>query len=99
VTHIVAAAEPALRRLGRRDGEIEATWTNLLGSWWKPAGALAAAASALLFMFGPPPDRGSGDGGLPLSVVAAQGDPVALWEGVGIEADPVLAVMILQYVE
>jgi hypothetical protein len=96
VARIVATADPALWSLRRRATETQVTWPTMLGSWWKPAAALAAAASGLLFLFGPSPERRPSGAGLPLSVVAAQGDPVALWEGLGIEADPVLAVLILQ---
>lgn len=93
---IVAAAEPALRRLGERGSDVELTWPAMLGRWWKPAVAMAAAAVALLLVLHPRnATREAGDG-LPLSVVAAEGEPVALWEGLGIEADPVLALIALQ---
>lgn len=93
---IVAAAEPALRRLGRRGSAMEVTWPAMLGPWWKPAVALAAAAAALLFVLHPRDAIREGGDGLPLSVVAWEGEPFALWEGFGIDADPVLALIALQ---
>jgi len=94
---IVAAAEPTLRRLGERGSEIEVTWSAMLGSWWKPAAAMATAAAALLVMFDLPGIlRDTGHGELPLSVVAADGEAFALWQGLGIDADPVLALIALQ---
>jgi hypothetical protein len=96
VERIVAAAEPRLRRLAR-GSEIEATWSAGLGSWWKPAAAIAAAAAVLLFALAPAATvQESGEGWLPLSVVAADGEPFALWVGLGIESDPVLALIALQ---
>lgn len=97
---IVAAAEPSLWRLRERRPAVAATWSMRLGSWWKGAAVMAvgaAAAAAVLVSIGPfgsapPTDPGS----VPLSVIAAQGDPVALWEAVGIKADPVLARIAIQ---
>jgi len=96
VARIIAAAEPTLRRLGKRRSEIAASWPTMLGSWWKSAAALATAAAALLFMLKPETIREPAQGWLPLSVVAAEGEPFALWEGLGISADPVLALIALQ---
>jgi hypothetical protein len=92
---ILAAAEPALLRLG--ESERDAAWPTVLGHWWKPAAALAAAAAALLFLLGRPETlRDSDRDRFPLSVVAAEGEPFALWDGVGIDADPVLALVASQ---
>ncbi len=93
---IVSAAEPMLGMRGKRGSEIGVAWSTI-GSWWKPAAALATAAAASLFMLYPPKTlRDSGHGWLPLSVMAAEGEPFALWEGLGIDADPVLALIALQ---
>ncbi|MGH7576751.1 MAG: hypothetical protein ACREM1_16710, partial [Longimicrobiales bacterium] len=97
---ILAAAEPSLWRLSERRPAVDATWSMQMGSWWKPAAVMAAAAGAavavlvLIDPFGSAlaADRGS----VSLSVVAAEGDPVALWEALGIEADPVLARIAIQ---
>jgi hypothetical protein len=80
---ITALAEPALRRLA-------GPWSSLLGVWWKPAAALVAAAALALALS---PD--GQDASLPLSVIARDGGPLVLWERVGIEADPVLALIAL----
>jgi len=87
---LASAALPASRR-------PRTTWPSVLGSWWRPAAGLAAAAAALLLLMGPQaPPSGSGDGALPLSLVAAGGEPAALLEGLGIPADPVLALIAVQ---
>ena len=93
---IVAAAEPALHRLGDRAPAVEVSVSDLLGSWWKPVAAFVAAAAVLLLVLDPASPRASSPGWSPLSVVAAAGEPFALWEGLGIEADPVLALIALQ---
>jgi hypothetical protein len=59
--------------------------------------AAAAAAALLLLLLGrlapaPAPSLASPA----LSVVAADGDPAALWIGLGREVDPVLAVIALE---
>jgi hypothetical protein len=72
-------------------------WPSVLGSWWRPAAGLPAAAAALLLLLDPAPTRPApGDGALPLSVVAGGGEPSAVLEGLGIPAHPVLALITLQ---
>lgn len=93
---IVAAAEPSLHRLGDLRPAVDASVAGLLGSWWRPAAALAAAAAALLLLLDPRNPPASSPGWSSLSVVAAAGEPVALWDALGIEADPVLALIALQ---
>ncbi|MBI4539880.1 MAG: hypothetical protein HY704_10275 [Gemmatimonadetes bacterium] len=99
VGRILAAADPELQRLGNRRAVV-GTWC-VLGLLWKPAAALAVAATALLLLTGrsaafPEPSQGL----LSLSLIAVEGDPVALWEAswepFGIEADPVLALIAFQ---
>jgi hypothetical protein len=92
---IVAAAEPELRQLASGSSERDLSWATVLGSWWKLAGSLGAAAVVLLLAVGRPGTRAD-SGALPLRVVAAAGEPFALWESLGIEADPVLALIALQ---
>jgi hypothetical protein len=94
---IVAAAEPTLRGFGPPTSVTEMPWSTALGGWWKPAAALAGAAAALLFMLDMPESHGRGSQNtLPLSVAAAEGEPFALWDGFGIDADPALALIALQ---
>ena len=94
---ILAAAEPALRRLESGDSQRDVTWVTVLGSWWKPAAAIVAAAALLLLLDRPNTAIGESQrGSLPLNVMAAEGEPVALWESVGIDAHPVLALIALQ---
>jgi hypothetical protein len=94
---IIAAAGPAIDRLANRDPRVEATLSTQLGSWWKPAVALAAAAAAMLFVLDQPQAiRESGRGALALGIVAADGEAAGLWQGLGIDADPVLALIALQ---
>jgi hypothetical protein len=72
-------------------------WPSVLGSWWRPAAALATAAVALLLLLGPAPaGRPGSDGAVTLSVVAGGGEPAALLDGLGIPAHPVLALIALQ---
>lgn len=94
IERIAAASEPGLLRL--RDREADVSWPAVLGAWWKPAAVLATAATALLILLDPPVSGGSASGSLPLSVLAAEGDPVSLWRALGIEADPVLALIAIQ---
>jgi hypothetical protein len=98
LSRVVAAVDPAGRGLGPRAARVvRPTWPAVLGSWWRPAAVLAAAAAAMLVLLDPTPaPSGPGDGALPLSLVAAGGQPVALLEGLGIPADPVLALIALE---
>lgn len=96
VARVMAAAEPGLRRLGKARPR-EALWPAVLGSWWRPAAALAAVAAALLLLSDAVPGGRRPDAGaVPLSLLAAQGDPGAFLEQLGIEADPVLALIALR---
>jgi hypothetical protein len=94
---IMAVAGPELRRLRSGGSPDEVTWWSRTGLWWKPAAALAAASTALLLLVGrpavfpePPP------GSIPLGLVASDGDPVTLWRALGIQADPVLALIAIR---
>ena len=80
---IAVLTEPALWKLA-------GSWTSLLVPWWKPAVLLAAAAALAVAVS---PD--GQDASLPLSVIARDGGPLVLWERVGVEADPVLALIAL----
>ena len=83
---IMAQLEPALRtHVSEEEG-----WSIALGAWWKPAAALAAAAVLLLAVTDMPAPQN--EAALGLSVVAAQGAPVSLWN----DADPVLALIVAQ---
>lgn len=93
---IIAAAEPSLRRRGERSVG-DATWSTRLGSWWKPAAVIATAAAALFILLDPIGRlEESSEGSLPLNVMAAEGEPFALWNAAGIDADPVLALIAMQ---
>jgi hypothetical protein len=88
---LMTRLQPGLSALAVQEG---AAWTTTLAAWWKPAAALAAAAM-LLVVVSDMPAPTSPDA-LPLSVLAAQGDPVSLWEGLGADAHPVLALIVAQ---
>ena len=94
---IMAAADPELRRLRDRRTAAGSTAWSVLGLWWKPAAALAAVAAVLSLVTGLrsafPEAR---QDWVSLSLIAAEGDPVTLWEAFGIQADPVLALIALQ---
>jgi anti-sigma-K factor RskA len=93
VERVLAAAEA---ELVTRDGASvvhtrASTWA-LLGLWWKPAAALAAAAAAALVFVDRPPATAPSTGSLSLSVLAAEGDPLALW---GVDQEPPHPVLAL----
>ena len=97
IDRIIAASAPDLQRMKNARIAAAATPWSVMGHWWKPAAALAAA-SLLLFVATYRP-RGSADsraGSILLGIVASQGDPVALWGALGIEAEPVLALVAIQ---
>jgi len=81
-------------------GTAVPSWLSEMGRWWQPTATLAAAAVvALLFVVaGSPPLESPGEpsDGLALMMIAADGDPVALWAALGVPADPVLALLTLQ---
>ena len=92
IARILAAADPELVRRadGTRPGALS-RWTEV-GDWWRPALALAAGAAALFFAVDrPAPSRGAPLDAIALTLVAAEGDPAALWQSLGVRADPVLA--------
>lgn len=72
-------------------------WLAQLAAWWKPAAAFAAAAAIVLLITDRmlPVDDAS-HGSLPLALMAAHGDPAVLLRGMGVDADPVLALIALQ---
>jgi hypothetical protein len=98
VARILAASEPGLARLAAAGvGDGAAPWWSEMGKWWRPAAALAAAATAALLLVverpaGPsaPPDT------VALTLIASEGDPVALWAMLGVRADPVLALLAFE---
>lgn len=92
---LMAAAEPTLARL--RASAIP--WWSVLAAWWRPlvsAAALGAAAAGLALLPRVPPRRTvtTAAGTATLSVVVGNGEPAALWAGVGAEADPALALIV-----
>ncbi|TVP60045.1 MAG: hypothetical protein EA351_00990 [Gemmatimonadales bacterium] len=92
MTRILAAVETGSGARNR------SSWWADLAEWWQPAAALAAAAVGLLFLV--PTASSSGSGGSPgqataLELLAAEGDPAALWTAFGVPADPVLATLVL----
>ena len=98
VARILAAAQPELARLASaRVGEGAAPWWSEMGKWWRPAAALAAAATAVLLLV---VERPAGPSAPPetvaLTLIAAEGDPVALWAMLGVRADPVLALLTFE---
>lgn len=87
----------AARRTGADRGAR--SWVSEIGDRWGAAGLLAAAAVATLVAVGmleratEPPRPGPDE--VTLALVAAEGDPAILLEGLGIPADPLLARMTL----
>ena len=96
VDRIMSAAGRELRRSSSQGPVTSTSWSTMAG-WWKPAAALAAAALALFFVLRVPTSRVEiPPRSIPLNLVASAGDPVAVWEVVGVEAHPVLALIALQ---
>jgi hypothetical protein len=94
LARVLATTQRELSELRGREVRLEPSWPAVLGSWWKPAVALAGAAvAALVVLSGPAePDAGA----VPLNVVVTEGDPAALFAGLGVPADPVLALIAAQ---
>ena len=94
---VLAAAEPELVRLARDGGVQLAPWLSEMGSWWRPAAGLAAAAVAFLLLTSPTPSPGSADpDAMSLTILASGADPAAIWAAMGVDADPVLALLTLE---
>jgi hypothetical protein len=94
---IMAAAEQELRALERRRFETRGFTPSRATRWWKPAAALALAATVLLLSLMRPPGLAeSQPESILLRLVASDGDPVSLWNSLGIQADPVLALIAIQ---
>jgi hypothetical protein len=96
---VMSAAEPELRKIGNRQPAASSVGWFWIARWWKPAAGLAVASIALLiitdgWVIEPQPPASS----IALRLVAADGDPVALWSEIGVRADPVLARIALQEV-
>jgi len=99
VSRTLVATESAMVRLEHGFLTGEGSWWWEMGRWWQPAAVLAAAAIALLITVSDREVPGSGDDpahGVALTLIASEGDPVALWEALGIPADPVLALLTLE---
>jgi hypothetical protein len=94
VERVLAAAEPRLPGPRRSVVHLEQRWPSVLGAWWRPAAVLAAAATAAVLLMRAEP-AAPAPGTIPLGVVATQGDPAALFAGLGLDADPVLALIAL----
>ncbi len=94
VRRIVAAAEARL--LASRQPRTTARPPAGLGDYMIPGAALAAAAALVLALGLSRLPRQPASGGLILSVVAGGGSPDALWRGLGVDADPVLALIALE---
>lgn len=94
---IMAAVGSELPARRSRPELEETPWWWSLGRLSVPAAGLAIAATTLLLLI---PPHGPADTpipeALPLSVAASNGDPAAFFEGLGITADPVLALVTLR---
>jgi hypothetical protein len=95
---ILAAAER--ERTARSSVGIGAApWLSEMGGWLRPAAVLAAAAVALVFLLPDAQARFEPAGAaaeMALGLVAAGGEPAALWATLGVPADPILALLTLE---
>lgn len=107
---LMRAAEPTLAELARRAESpgpasrptlVGSPWWAVLGARWKPALAAATLAAAVLVLglrFVPESAtaRSPSPRAFTLTAVTGGGEAAALWQGVGAQADPVLAHLVLQ---
>jgi len=90
---ILALTEHAWRAEARR---AATPWLMELGRWISPAALLAASAAVLLLVAGNQAPSTPHEDAAALSLITADGDPVALWATLGVPADPVLALLTLE---
>lgn len=105
---LMVSAEPALAELARTAAaerapqrpDVSPPWWRALALYWKPALTATAAATAglvLVLRFAPasitPAEPSPAT--FALTAVASDGDAAALWRGMGADADPVLAQLVL----
>jgi hypothetical protein len=102
---LMSAAEPRLAELARQGAHrpaprVATTWWTLLAARWRAAvgaAALAAAAAMLVVQVLPSPSSPPAEAGtFSLTAMAGEGTAVAVWQGLGSEADPTLAQIVLQ---
>lgn len=93
VARLMSRATPELAKRGAY-GPAPPWWAGL-ELWLRPATGLAAASLAILLLAPPPEADPPPARDLTLELLAAQGDPTALWSAVGVQADPVLATLTL----
>lgn len=97
VEGIMAAAAPELHSLARKRSTGAVRQWSGIEAWSVPAVAIAAASVALMLIVkGPKNLRDAPPGSIPLGLIAAGGNPAILWSSLGIEADPVLALIAVQ---
>lgn len=96
---ILREAAPVLSGYRSRRADGSGAWWEALAAWWRPAGAgaLAAAAAAVTALALLAPDAGDATGPEPaLAAVVSQGDPAAVWSAAAGEADPALALIVVE---
>jgi hypothetical protein len=96
VARILAASEPGLARFAATIGDEAAPWWSEMGKWWRPAALAAAATAALLLVVERPAGPSVPPETVALTLIASEGDPVALWAMLGVRADPVLALLAFE---
>lgn len=103
---LMSAAAPELERLagsaqpGATGPARWTAWWTLLAVRWRPAlsaAALAAAVLVALLRVLPVPTAAAGTAdAFTLTAVAGDGTAAAVWQGLGAQADPTLAQIVLQ---
>jgi hypothetical protein len=103
---LMSVAEPTLAELARTATSpgpacrpAAPSWWQLLAARWRPAlsaAALAAAALLLALRLLPVTPATSTPTAFALTAVAGAGEPAALWQAMGAEAEPTLARIVLQ---
>ena len=99
-SEILRAAEPRLQELREQAGsgrhmESGPGWLEM-ARWWRPAAGLAVAAVLALLLTSPVrPEATEAAGSSALGAIVSGGEPTSLWQAVGSEAHPVLALITL----
>lgn len=96
---IMSAVGPEWARLRLGGRAMGPSWLAEMGRWLRPAAALAAAGAGLLLWVTKPPAPSAtflSAENVALGLVVSDGDPVALWAALGVQADPVLALLTFE---
>jgi len=100
MSRLMAEAEPILSGNRREPAAARTSWMDALAVRWRPAAASALALAAgmvLAFVWQADHNTTAPHGrAIVLSTIVGEGEPAAVWQGAGVEADPTLAFLALE---